>query len=167
MRSLHTGELRRLGRNFRRLAVWLEKDPATYDADALAEELEAEGMLDSATWAPAQWVFDTIEASRYECDHAQCVWVDSGSRVALVCRHCCDCSFDASFDASFDGDAERHRDANPEPISSYPENACLTPLGYVVLADVSFVDLLVVGAINGTRNPTVWESFVRLSAVQP
>lgn len=41
-------------------ATWLERDPSTYDADALARELEKAGVVDHYEWAPSSWVIEAI-----------------------------------------------------------------------------------------------------------
>lgn len=45
-------------------AMWLERDPNTYDADALAREIEKVGVIDSDEWRPAPWVLEAVKALR-------------------------------------------------------------------------------------------------------
>jgi hypothetical protein len=148
-RIWYTSELRRLSGNFARLADWFEHDPDEYDADTLAIELEALGLLDPELWQPTAWVIDAIVAGR--CEHEHCVLVDSGYRIGIICCGCAWLSFDGTFEDVPSGD-------NGDGPSEYPEGANFELLMRLHFDDITWATRAVIGAINGARDAMAWRA---------
>ena len=152
----YTDELRALAGDFKRLAEWFERDSDTYDADALARDLEAKGLLDPESWEPKRWVMDAIVASR--CQHERVLWADGGYRVALLCRDC----GDVCYDGEFDGDVTRYREmyvSESDRLKTYPENCSIAPIHYALRSGITLVDLFVLGITNGSRDREHWAHY--------
>lgn len=94
------------------------------------------------------------------CPHDSCIIVDSGYRVGLVCCWCLSCTYDGSFvDPVFD--------SLRDPVAGYPAGAALSPVARLGLEEFSWVEIIAIGIVNGTRDSAGWTSYLRSALGAP